>query len=167
MSTTTFDRGSQFGGDDGFEILQGGQIRWSLPIDEASVLTWLRGYVLELKADGTVDKDSSATNGLLKGLALERRSPVGGRPEEDETLGSKKASMLLDESIVRTIAVASGISVAVNDKMYPNGAGLLTNVDAGGAPVLGKALSSALGDGGAGGSGSTLTMFYSNHSVSS
>lgn len=161
MSTTVFDRGSQFGGDDGFKIQQGGQIRWSFVVSTASTSTWVRGNVLEVLDDGTVDLDSGATNGRLKGLAVERRSPIGGRPEEDETLGSKKASLLLDEAICINPQVASGIAVSVNDALYSNGAGLLTNIVSG--PVLGKALASVVGDGGAG--GASLLMFYSNQSV--
>jgi len=161
MSTTTFQRGNQFGGDDEFDIIHGGQIRATLPIDESSVLTWLKGYVLEVKSDGTVDRDSSATNGRLKGLALERRSPIGGRPQEDETYGSKKASILLDEAVVRTVHLVSGIGVSLNDNLYPNGAGLLTTVASG--PVLGKAMSAAIGGGA--GVGTSLLMFYQNGSV--
>lgn len=158
---TTFDRGTGFGGDDGFKIKQGGQIRWSFVVSTASTSTWRRGNVLELLDDGTVDLDSGATNGRLKGLAVERRDPIGGRPDDDETLGSKKASLLLDEAICINPQIASGIAVSVNDTLHPNGAGLLTNVVSG--PVLGKALAAVIGDGGAG--GANLLMFYSNQSA--
>lgn len=163
MSTTVFDRGSQFGGDDGFKIQMGGQIRWSFVVSTSSTSTWKRGNVLEVLDDGTVDLDSGAANGRLKGLAVERRDPISGRPEEDETLGSKKASMLLDEAVCINPQVSSGVAISINDPLYADGAGKITNVVAG--PVLGKALSSVVGDGGAG--DAPLLMFYSNQSVAS
>lgn len=154
---TTFKKGSGFGGDDGFKIRQGAQVRWSFPVLSTLTDTWLRGNVLEQAADGTIQLDSGAANGRLKMLAIERRSPVGGRPEEDETLGSGFASGLLDEGVVVTEQLSSGIAVLVNDSLFTDGAGKITNVSSG--PKLGKALSSAI-------AGSTaLTMFYSNQSV--
>ena len=134
----------------------GGQIRWSFPVLSGAG-TWVRGDVLELLADGTVDVDSGAANGRLKGLAIERRSPIDGRPEQDETKGSGFASLLLDESVFVTEAVESGVTISPNDSVYTNGSGKLTNAAAG--PKLGKALSRATGP------LQALTMFYSNGSV--
>lgn len=161
MSSTTYKRGTQFGGDDGFEIQHGCQVRYSAAIDEDSTLTWKRGWILELKSTGKLDRDSSATNGLVKLVATERRKPIGGRPDEDETFGSKRAGGVLDPGVFKTGAVASGVEIDINQKVYANGAGLFTNVSAG--PVLGKALNTGvIGDGGDG--AASLLLWYVNDS---
>ncbi len=144
---TTFDRGASFGGDDGFEILMGGQIRYTFPVDtDSNTDVWERGFVLRVDSSGNLELDDASGSTNMRGLAIERRSPVGGRPEEDEVQGSGKASILMDPAIIRTVQFVSGIAIAINDKLYPDGStGKLTNVDAGSQPVMGKALTASTG----------------------
>lgn len=141
-----------FGGNDGYRIRMGGQIRLSFPFDTASA-NFTEGCVLELNSDGTVKLDTSATNGKLKGLANEHytaNSTFG-----DEMRGSGKASMLLDPAIVESTCLNSGVVFQINDLVYTDGTGELTNTAAG--PILGIALSHAVAN-----AGDTLVFFYNN-----
>lgn len=165
-SSTTYDRGTGFGGDDNFEFKFGGQIIESFPVDTASNTdTWLRGDVLRLRSDGFAELDDVVGHSGLRFLANDRRSPIDGRPEQNEVLASGKVSGYLDPAVFRTARLASGIIYSPNDKLYPDGAGKLSNVDAGSQPVMGKVLVGT----GAVADGSTVfaTIFYQNESVSS
>lgn len=141
-----------FGGNDGFRVRMGGQIRFSFPFDTASG-NFKEGCVLELNSDGTVKLDTSATNGKLKGLSMEHytaNSTFG-----DEMRGSGKASMLLDPAIVESTCLNSGVAFKINDLIYTDSTGELTNVASG--PILGIALSNAVAN-----AGDTLVFFYNN-----
>lgn len=149
MSSATY---TTFGGADGYRIRMGGQIRLSFPFDTSSG-NFTEGCVLELNSDGTVKLDTSATNGKLKGLSDERFT--SGSTFGDLTRGSGKASMLLDPAIVESTCLNSGIVFAINDLVYCDGSGHLTNSAAG--PILGIALSRAVAN-----AGDTLVFFYNN-----
>lgn len=141
-----------FGGNDGYRIRMGGQIRWSFPFDTTSS-NFTEGCVLELNSDGTVKLDSAAANGKLKGLSDERYT--AGSTFGDLTRGSGKASMLLDPAVVESTCLASGIVFSTNDLIYCNGSGSLTTAAAG--PILGIAMNRAVAN-----AGDTLVFYYNN-----
>lgn len=149
----THDRATEFGGFAGYRIRMGGQIRFSFPFNTSSG-EFHEGCVLELNSDGTVQLDTSATNGKLKGLSDERFLGTDST-FEDLMRGSGKASMLLDPAIVETTCLNSGVAFLVNDLVYTDGTGELTNAAAG--PILGIALSNAVAN-----AGDTLVFYYNN-----
>lgn len=156
----SYDRGAGYGGDDGFKIRMGGQMRYSFPVSTSNTDVWLRGAVLRLRNDGNVELDTGhGVASGLKGLALERRSPVGGRPEQDQVMAIDKVSLLLDQAIIITPQLTSGLAYAVNDRLYPDGAGKLRNTQLGTQPVMGKALTATTGA--ADGSTTTIVALYS------
>jgi hypothetical protein len=165
-SSTTYDRGTGFGGDDNFEFMHGSQVIYSFPVDtDSNTDTWRRGDVLRLTNGGFAELDDEVGTSGLRFLANERRDPIDGRPEQNEVLASGKVSGYLDEGVFRSARLASGIIYSPNEKLYPDGAGKLTNVDAGSQPVMGKVL---VGTGAvANGVDVFATFMYQNQSVSS
>lgn len=167
MATPTYDRGTQYGGDDGFKPIYGGMIKRSCPVSSANTDTWLRGYVVRLLNTGYLEKDTGlgSTSGL-KGFVVERRSPVGGRPEQDQVQAINKASIWMDPAVFETVHLTSGLAYAVNDKLYSAGDGKLRNTALGSENiVLGKVLVGTTGA--ADGTTTRITFYYPGANASS
>jgi hypothetical protein len=79
---------------------------------------------------------------------------VLGNFETDQTIGSGKASMILDPAVVKTVEFGSGLGFHINDRVYNDGNGGWTHI----APstdsrVYGTALSETI-------FGQVLEMYY-------
>ena len=157
-------RGSQYGGKDYFNVEMGGLIRKTFPVLSTNTTdTWKFGSVMAITSAGYAELADQINTSGLYGLAYSRRTVVNGRPEEDHSQAADKVSVILDEAIVKTAQVVSGILYSPNDQLSPDGAtGLLTNVDPGSMPVMGKVLA-----GGSVADGSTVqvTVMLHNHSI--
>lgn len=140
MSSTTFSKGVQFGGDNDFKVRHGGNIRVSFPVESSAA--FLEGNVLELNSSGELQL-STAQNNLLTGVTSTRRSPVSDQ-ENDQTIGSGKAVLILDPSVIQTAELASGANFSVNDQVYQDEAGHWTHAVPGtDTRIYGYALNSA------------------------
>jgi len=152
MSDTTFSKGTQFGGDNDFKVKHGGNIRYSFPVDDTTL--FLEGNCLELHSDGQVQL-STAQNTKLTAITSTRRSPLADM-ENDQTIGSGKATVIIDRAIVETKELTSGAVFAINSKVYQDEAGHWTNTQPGtDTRVFGVALAAAVAN-----AGDILTMDY-------
>ena len=145
---TLFDKGTQFGGRNDFEILHGGAIRASY--DVAASTQFNEGGCIELNDAGTVQKSTGQTT-KLTGITDTRR--VTGNFEDDQTIGSGKAVMILDPAIVRTVEFASGLGFLINDKIYNDGNGGWSPIAGSDTRVYGTSLVDAV-------YGEKLEMYY-------
>ena len=126
-------------------ILQGGIIRWPLPVKPGtpgadSFATWDRGQIVEVETSSSqVVRGTGATN-RVSGLACEQRSAgltpgTGGSVgtsqgqgfTQDQTGASGFVSILLSEAVVESNVIQSGLTFAVNDLVYSTSDGKLTN----------------------------------------
>ena len=152
MSDTTYSKGVQFGGDKDFKVRHGGNIRYSLPVDATT--TFLEGAALEVHSDGELQA-STAQNTKLTGITNTRRQTVDDQ-ENDHTIGSGKAVIIIDPAIVETKQLTSGAVFAINSKVYQDEAGKWTNTQPGtDTRVYGVALAAAVAN-----AGDVLIMDY-------
>lgn len=141
-----------------FKILHGGRVRWSANVDTSaaytSVNTWEKGEMLALQMDGNSQKVNAAADyqgEYILGFATENRSNASN----DKTFASGKVGMVLDESVVYTDEIASGVTnFEENQTLYVDTSGHLTNADPGSGIVVGKSLSALDASG-------NITAFYS------
>ena len=132
-------KGTSFGGRNEFEILHGGAIRASFPVEATTQFD--EGGCIELNTTGEVQKSTGQTT-KLTGITDTRR--VLNNFEDDQTIGSGKAVMVLDPAVVRTIEFASGLGFHVNDKIYNDGNGGWTNIAGSDTRVYGSSLVDAI-----------------------
>lgn len=134
-----------------YKILHGGRIRWSASINTAAAYSganvWEKGNILALQLTGYAAKVSAAAdyNGTnVIGLTGENRTSAA----DDETLASGKAHLLLDEAVIRTDELASGVSnFEENQTLYSSTDGHITNADPGSGVIVGKSLGTLASDG--------------------
>ena len=131
-----------------FKILHGGRIRYSADIDTSAAYSgvniWNKGQVLNLQLTSYASKCDDVDSTLVFGLALDHRVSSA----DDETSASGKVGMLLDEAVIETDQLASGVSnFEEGQDLYSDTSGNVTNVDGGSARVLGKCLTPLQSDG--------------------
>lgn len=141
-------KSTQFGGRNDFEIVHGGAIRESFDIE--STTQFDEGGCIELNTTGEVQKSTGQTT-KLTGITDTRR--VLNNFEDDQTIGSGKATMILDQAVVKTVEFASGLGFLINDKVYNDGNGGWTNVAGSDTRVYGTVLADAV-------YGEKLEFFY-------
>jgi hypothetical protein len=147
---TDYSKGVQVGGDNGFDIQQGGNIINSF--DVVSGTTFNEGGVIELvAASGKVQQSTDVTS-RLAGLTNTRKQSDFFN---NQTLGSGKAGMVMDVAVVNTIELASGATFQPNSKVYNNGDGTWDSNAGTDTRVYGIALNSAVAN-----NGDTLNMLY-------
>lgn len=153
MAIPSFDRGVGFGGRNDFEIKHGGAIRQSFPVE--SDATFKEGNFLELNDTTGEVQLSTAQLTKLTGITDTRRDPKDDQ-ENDQTIGSGKAVMVLDPAVMVSAELASGTTFAVNDRVFQDEAGHLTSTQPGtDTRVYGVALSAAVAN-----AGDTLEFYY-------
>jgi len=136
---TDYQKGQEFGGFNNMKILAGGRLRWSMTVKDGSTNAFMPGNIVEIDSNGEVIIAAGSTT-AIKALVLERHDPVG-QVSNDEVVGSGMASLLMDDAVVESTEIASGITFAVNDYVYEDGTGHLTNSNAGCNVKLGRVLS--------------------------
>ena len=151
MSSTTFAKGVQFGGKNDFSVRHGGAIRFSLPVEATTVFK--EGNALEVNSDGELQLSTAQTD-RLTGITNTRRDPVGDQ-ENDMTIGSGKADIILDPAVVETPELTSGAVFAVNSKVFQDGAGHWTDTVGTDTRVYGVALNAAVAN-----ASDSLTMLF-------
>lgn len=126
MANTSYDKGAMFDGGNDFKILHGGAIRSSFPIADNAAFE--PGNLVMVHDDGEVYLSSDPANATdyLLAVTVERANPRN-TPYEDDTMGSGKAAVILDEAVIITREVSSGINITVNDILYQDGIGNFTN----------------------------------------
>lgn len=101
---------------------------------------WEQGDILTLDTSTNTLKKADNTDKSIAGLAMEyRRAVTGTDYSTDQTYAQRKGSMMVDTAIIDTDRVASGVTFAINDKLYADPTGKLTNVS--GNLLLGVCLS--------------------------
>lgn len=132
-------KSTSFGGRNDFEIVHGGAIRESFDIEATTQFN--EGGCIERNTDGTVQKSTGQTT-KLTGITDTRR--VLNNFENDQTIGSGKATMILDPAVVKTIEFASGLGFLINDKVYNDGNGGWSNIAGSDTRVYGTVLADAV-----------------------
>jgi hypothetical protein len=125
---TDYQRGEESGGFNQMKILAGGRVRWSLTVKDDADNLFMPGNLAEVDSNGELVIATGDTE-AIKALVLERRS-TANNVSADETLGSGMASILMDDAIVESAELSSGISFAIGDYVYDDGTGHLTNSNA-------------------------------------
>ena len=132
-------KGTSFGGRNEFEIVHGGAIRSSFDIEATT--QFAEGGCIELNSDATVQASTGQTT-KLTGITDTRRTL--GNFEDDQTIGSGKAVMIMDPAVVRTVEFASGLGFLVNDQIYNDAAGGWDRTASADSRVYGTALNDAV-----------------------
>src|SRR3972149_10196808 len=144
------------------QIKAGGLARWSFDV---STDTWSAGQILELDAAAltlgtTITNVSSGT--AVQGIVQENKQTTstvqggagfssGGQGQfatGDQTKSSGKASLVLDEAVVVSDQLVSGITFSPGELIYCNSAGKLTDVSTDNTRVFGIALSNTISNSG-------------------
>ena len=103
---------------------------------------WEQGDILTLDTATNTLKKADNTDKSILGLALEyRREVTGTDSSPDQTSAQRKGSMTVDTAIIDTDRVESGITFAINEKLYVGANGKLTNVAGTATLVVGVCLS--------------------------
>jgi hypothetical protein len=122
-------------------VLHGGYVRYSFEVN-ADSSDIAKGEVVELLSSGEVRRFTGTSTTSVKGLALEAYSSTDST-SADSLLGvpsGDRVSVLLDEAVVETDEITSGITFSPNDKVYAtSNAGDITDDDTV-DHVIGKAL---------------------------
>ena len=108
-------------------ILHGGMIRYSVDVWEDSA-AWVAGNVLQLNTAGQAELSTGTAVGV-RGLAIEP-SPSSAATSADSLAGvpcGDKVSLLLDEAVVETDQITSGVTLKVNQVVYPDVLGNITD----------------------------------------
>ena len=101
---------------------------------------WEQGDILTLDTATNTLKKADGSDKSILGLGLEyRREVTGTDSSPDQTSAQRKGSMTVDTAIIDTDRVESGITFAINEKLYVGTNGKLTNVS--GNVVVGVCLS--------------------------
>ncbi len=136
-------------------VVHGGFVRMSFKVASDSN-DFVAGDVLELQADGTVKAHAGTSTSTVKGLALEKK-PSTTTTSADSKKGvpsGDQVAVLLDEAVVETDEITSGITFSPNDTVYPtSGDEKITDANTV-SHVIGKALTQTA-------YGSTVTWFFS------
>lgn len=147
---TDYLKGVQFGGSNGFDIQQGGNIINSF--DTVSGTTFNEGGVVELTSAAALQQ-STDQNTRLTGLTNTRKSTDF---LNNQTQGDGKAGIVMDAAVVTTVELTSGAVFTPNSKVYNGGAGKWhSTVGSTDTRVYGQALNSAVAN-----NGDTLLFFY-------
>ena len=136
---TSYFKSQEFGGWNNFKILAGGRIRWAMDVASGSTNAFKSGNIVELDSSNEVVIATGSTS-AFKALVLEMHDPVGD-VDTDECLASGKASLIMDDAVIESSEISSGISFAVGDYVYEDATGHLTNVDTDCDVKLGRVLS--------------------------
>lgn len=90
---------------------------------------WEQGDVLTLDTSTNTLKKATDSSKSIVGLAMEYRRKVTGTDySTDQTYAQRKGAMVVDTAIVETDRVESGITFAINERLYIGTNGKLTNV---------------------------------------
>ena len=112
-----------------FRLEYGGRIveKWPVKADDYSAnYVWDKGNILTKDSDGNAQIAPVNSTGPF-GIALERRqAPIGDDTTPDETYLAGVVSVITGESVGLTDDLTSGVTFAVNDKLYTDG-GKFTN----------------------------------------
>ena len=103
---------------------------------------FVAGEVVELMSNGNVRAFTGTTTTSVKGLALEP-IPSTSATSADSKVGvpsGNYVSVLLDEAVVETDQITSGITFSPNDSVYPTSSAPEITDETTVSHVLGKAL---------------------------
>ena len=119
---------------------------------------WEQGDILTLDATANTLLKAIDTNTGIVGLAMEyRREVTGDDNSSDQTSVQRKGAMVVDTAVIDTDRVESGITFAINERLYVGTNGKLTNVA--GSLLVGVCLSELDSD-------SAITALWSPQYVS-
>jgi hypothetical protein len=136
---TTYQKGQSYGGWNTFKILAGGKVRWPMTVKSGDTNTFKPGNLIEIDSNGEIIIATGSTT-AIKGFVLEWHDPVGA-VATDECLASGKGSLLIDDAVLESAEISSGITFSIGDYVYDDGTGHLTNSNAACAQKMGRVIS--------------------------
>lgn len=136
-------------------VVHGGFVRWSATVDATSA-AFSAGDVLELMSNGNVRANAGASTTSVKGLALEDKPSSTATSADSKTMppNGAKVSLLLDEAVVESDQITSGITFEPNGAVYVESAAATITDQNTVNHVIGKSLTYTPWT-------STLTWFFS------
>lgn len=147
-----------------FNVKHGGLIRYSAVVSSSETSAWNKGRLLRLNTSGQWQiQNGSASSTVLTGMAMETRvlsTSVGPTTTLTKLPATEKYSAILDEAVVVTDELQSGVAFAAGDDLYCSTTGYVTtsgNSTGSNSPRIGKALTYA----NAGDTARPLEMFFS------
>lgn len=135
-----------------FYVRHGGRIRMTAEVASGSG-DFNKGSLLELDSSAEWTRGTGGATRVY-GVAYENKPSTADGASSGSAFTSvgtpsgNRVSAIMDEVVIETDELASGIVFAVNDRLYSDTAGLWTNVQPGTCPVLGMALSTAVSNAG-------------------
>jgi hypothetical protein len=136
-------------------VVHGGFVRMSFVVNSGSS-DIQKGEVVELLASGEVRRFDSSSTTSVKGLALDAYQGTASTSADSlkRAPSGNRVTVLLDEAVVETDQITSGVTFSPNEAVYPtDSAGEVTDQTTV-SHVIGKALTQTPWT-------NTLTWFFS------